>query len=620
MKKIYWLIISLFVFIPLNVEAYGIEKYFIKTNIRFNGDIHVKELFLLNGEFNGFERTINYKNSLLNPFDNTLYSFEGSDIYNGSNVELIAIKDIPYDGNITFEDIDKEGTLYQYNPSAQLGQSGYYTTSSEVNGEAYRIYNYSSGEGKIFYIEYIIKDAVVLHNDYAELYLNIFSDELNESIGYLEARINLPSESEFLRTWAHGPLRGEIDPVNSNSVILKISQVNANTPIDYRIVFDKDLVNPTKVSNVSAWDKILEVETKRADEANLKREQLRNEQFIATMIQVIWIVGFVYVLVYTYKKYDKELPSRLNTKYYRDFPATYGPEVVSFLFDKKIETKDLSASLLNLIAKKAVSYQEIDNKQFELIYSNKEIVLSSSEKILVEWFFNDIGGDGKVTVKDINNAAKKYESFYKKYNTWKQSVKKETDQELFFETSTKGRVLGILYSLSAMLVLLVSNPYYNVSMVLSVIIIVMFVVGMVYYLTFFKRTAKGNEHYSMWNGLKNFIKDFGQFSHRDLPHVELWEKYLVYAMSFGLAAKLAKTMAIKFKEMGSTVGTYDLYYINRMMLINNSINTSVNNAMVNAASARAADAASRSSSGGGFGGGFSGGGGFGGGGGGGGRF
>lgn len=619
MKKIYWLIISLFVFIPLNVEAYGIEKYFIETDIQTNGDIHVKETFLLNGEFNGFERIINYKNSLTMPFDNTLSSFEGSDIYNGDSIELVAIKNIPYDDTIEFDNINSEGETYTYNPNAYNGQSGYYTISSTDNGEVYRIYNYSDGIGRVFYLEYIVKNAVVLHNDYAEIYYNIFGDELIESIGYLEARINLPGESEFLRTWAHGPLRGEIDPVNSNSVLLKISEVNANTPIDYRIVFDKDLVNTTKVSNVDAWDKILEVETKRADSANLEREKLRNERTLSIVIQSIWIIGFVYVLIYTYKKYDKELPSRLNTKYYRDFPASYGPEIVSFLFDKRIETKDLSASLLNLIAKKAVTYQEIDKKEFSLTYSNKEIPLSASEATLVEWFFNDIGKDGSVTVKDINAAAKKYDSFYKKYNAWKQSVKKETDQELFFETSTKGRVLGILYSISAILVLMLTNPYI-VSMVLSVVIIIMFIGGIIYYVTFFKRTPKGNEHYNMWIGLKNFIKDFGQFSHRDLPHVELWEKYLVYAMSFGLASKLAKTMAIKFKEMGNTVGTYDLYYINRMMLINNSINTSVNNAMVNAASARAADAASRSSSGGGFGGGFSGGGGFGGGGGGGGRF
>ena len=135
-----------------------------------------------------------------------------------------------------------------------------------------------------------------------------------------------------------------------------------------------------------------------------------------------------------------------------------------------------------------------------------------------------------------------------------------------------------------------------------------------------KRTKKGHEEYEKWKGLENFLKDFGKFKERDLPHIELWEKYLVYAMAFGIADRLAKTMQVKFKELKeqSRINTFDLYYINNFSNLNNQLNRNVSGAVRSAMNTKAAQ--SRSSSGSGFGGGFSGGGGFGGGGGGGGRF
>ena len=158
---------------------------------------------------------------------------------------------------------------------------------------------------------------------------------------------------------------------------------------------------------------ILEVEQERADTANKERADLQTTNNILLGIQTTWIVGFILLIYHTYKKHDKELPSIMNTRYYRDFPASYGPEIVSYLFDKKIENKDLSASLLNLINKKVIKYEEIDKKKFMFIYDKKDIAVSSSETIILDWFFNDIGKDSKITIDDINKDAKTYDSILK---------------------------------------------------------------------------------------------------------------------------------------------------------------------------------------------------------------
>ena len=102
---------------------------------------------------------------------------------------------------------------------------------------------------------------------------------------------------------------------------------------------------------------------------------------------------------------------------------------------------------------------------------------------------------------------------------------------------------------------------------------------------------------------------------------------MVYAVTLGVASKLAKTMKIKIEEFQANGNVYEpsvleqLYYMNRITTFNNVMASSINSAITSAYTEKSrVEASSSSSSGGGFGGGFSGGGGFGGGGGGGGRF
>jgi uncharacterized membrane protein len=140
----------------------------------------------------------------------------------------------------------------------------------------------------------------------------------------------------------------------------------------------------------------------------------------------------------------------------------------------------------------------------------------------------------------------------------------------------------------------------------------------IYCLIFKKRSVYGNEQYVRLKALKKFLNDFGEFSIKELPEINLWERYMVYATVFGIANKVAKTMNVKIKELetsGTYIDTYNPYYFHCHLA--DTINTSVASAVTSAQRTASELASSSSSSGSGFGGGFSSGGGFGGGGGGG---
>ena len=162
------------------------------------------------------------------PFDCTIDSFYGSNIYNGDSIEIVTVTSLNTIDDSIFEEYYSS---FDQVSSAYNGDFGVYTEYCTSSSCTIRIYNPSTLSNNVFYVEYIVHNVVVMHNDYAEIYYNIFDDSLNESINYLEAKITLPGVAPSLRVWAHGPLRGEIDPY-SNYALLKIEGVNANTPID----------------------------------------------------------------------------------------------------------------------------------------------------------------------------------------------------------------------------------------------------------------------------------------------------------------------------------------------------------------------------------------------------
>ena len=116
-----------------------------------------------------------------------------------------------------------------------------------------------------------------------------------------------------------------------------------------------------------------------------------------------------------------------------------------------------------------------------------------------------------------------------------------------------------------------------------------------YLKTIKRRSESGNEDYVRWNAFKNFLLDFGSFNDYTMPLISIWEHYMVYAISFGIADKVEEQMRLYFKSMGEDKG-YDMYTSNSYIMrsrcyiyVNHSCHSSTqvaNNTIAQARSAR----------------------------------
>lgn len=623
-KKIIRFFVFVFiVFAWINVQAKdSIKNYYIEMVVLNNGDVLVKELFDLEGKYNGYEREIDFVNI-----------FGSNPMHNPRGIEVLKVKGIETSNN--YNDLFKDGEQFNLVKEYEANKEDYgkYTLFETSTGVNLMIYN-PSVKKRAFYVEYILKDVAIVHNDIAEIAWNVFSYKQREFIKNLELFVHITDNKDELRVWGHGPLNGEVDIVGNQKLKYTITNLEPYNPIDIRFVFDKKVVfNSNKKSNLQALDNILKEEQKLADEANEIREEAKKEmaqlqklKVISEVIRTFWFLGLLPLLYFTYNKYDKEYEGMLKTKYFRDLPNDYKPPIVNYLMKRKIETKELSATILNLIADKKIKYEE-KNKEFVLIneMSEEEIKnLTKYESAALKLVFNY---KKETTLKDVNKRARSdYNNFLREWTTFKNSALEEAKKQSLYKDNFKIKSLMIGYIILGLglFIFIPGHSFSGYSLFFNIIYILILIISFIYIITFTKRTKEGNELYLKWNGLKNFLNDFGKFEARDLPHIELWEKYLVYAVVFGSAKKLSKTMKIKFKELPETTYTtgdfiFDIYYFNSLSRLNSVLASNVQGAVRNALSTKTISE-TRSSSGGGYGGGFSGGGGSFGGGGGGGRF
>lgn len=270
-KNTFKFIYILLLLLPATIHAYGIENYYINATLEEDGDLRVQEYFNLEGEYNGFEKKINYENPDAYPFHPELDYYGGSDLHNGTDIIINEIRAVSVNPNFDFSKIS--GEKFIKTSSAEKGDYGVYTTTKNWSGYSYLIY-LPSKKNKAFYIDYTIKNIAILHNDVGELGWNIFNSSFSESIGYLQIKVHFPNNQNEFKVWAHGPLNGLVAKEGTTTLIATIEGLSAHRAIDIRATFDQSVISQSpKKSNVIALQKILNYEENKANQANYEREQ-----------------------------------------------------------------------------------------------------------------------------------------------------------------------------------------------------------------------------------------------------------------------------------------------------------------------------------------------------------
>ncbi|MEW8956017.1 DUF2207 domain-containing protein [Clostridium sp.] len=604
MKRKNTLIISLILlficFIP-GVWAYGdskdykVSQYNMSIDIKENGDAYVEEdiTYDFKGDFNGVLRNID------------------RDRTDGVN----NIKIFVGDREIKDYETKEEGSVLQL-----------------------KIYEKSKSEQKTFTYRYVLKNVAEKYNDIATFNRKVIDKGWDVPLENININITIPegAAKEDLKVFAHGPLNGASSIIDNRTFNFTVPFVNKGEVVETFILFPKDLIKySTRTYNEDKLNEFLEMEKGFAEEANKLRERerariereekLKNTRNKLSPLFFSGIAAGVLILLYMFKRFGGELEPEFKGEYYRDLPGDYTPAVMSYLVhDRSTNPEDIMATLMDLVRKKKIKIVKIDEEdkkgkikskyKIEKIESANLDRLYPHERFIIKWFIDHLGDGESIILDNIKKKVKKKsaaERFNRDYDTFKNLVKEAGESKNFFE---RNRVTGsgIFYALGVLitiafgiLAIILKSIVSGIAAILGIIIILS-IAGLS---NAKKKSRYGVEEDAKWRAFKKFLRHFSNMDKADIPSIVIWEHYLVYAISLGVAEEVIEKLPKIFREeefndpsltyMGYHNNFYTYYMISSMISDTTDI--------VDKAIDSAAVATSQDSSSSGFGGGFSGG-------------
>lgn len=539
MKKLFILFLFFF-FIPIVNADYQVTDYKIDMTVLENGDIEVIEVFKMEGEYNGFERIINYKNNYIGYKGKKLASVDGN-LYNISSVQLNEVRAINYDDKLTLEELKENGDLFKKVDLATKGEHGVYTITKDENSEIFKIYN-PSKMNKDFYLSYTLKNVVINHNDVSEFALFLFN-QIEEEIKSLEITIHVPNNLELLKGYVHKD--GTIKIIDEETLQINVKDLKLNDNLDIRVVFDNNIVKANKVTTENVLEKIEDLEEKFEEEINIplddeyikvqeeayqlvtKVEQTYNRtdyenaviainklkekdelkidllirlmnvepkierketitKVILSSILLIWSIGIIIIIYQLYKKNSKNINNKLELI------------DIGYIMRRKITNNDFAALLLSLNANKKITITKT-NGTYKLKQNTKDLSIIEQKLIKLIFEENEETTFTKIQKRAINN----YDNFINNYSNLLNTTMNEINKKHYYENLFLIKIIGIFYSILGIIMsifLIGKDTYFS-----SYITLFIAVITLIFLVLFYKRTPDGLKKYQELKILKNNI-------------------------------------------------------------------------------------------------------------------
>ena len=164
MKTILLFILLLF---PFSVEAKTeVNEHLIDAEIEIAGALRVKEIIVVSGNQESFSRTLNYKN-VKEDWDGKTIDLNDLSMYNGYSLENIKVSAFPYEKGI---DLNYETEDFLEELNVKKKKKNYYIKTDNDLGTNIEIFYENKKSNKtVYYIEYLVSNVMVMHNDITEL-------------------------------------------------------------------------------------------------------------------------------------------------------------------------------------------------------------------------------------------------------------------------------------------------------------------------------------------------------------------------------------------------------------------------------------------------------------------
>lgn len=476
-----------------------------------------------------------------------------------------------------------EGGAFQQVGSAQKGDSGVYTVSTESdNGEDalnLKVFTpHDDGDSTTITVSYVVTGAVMNWSDTAELYWKFVGDGWSESSRDVTATIAFPADSlsaasatkgKNFRAWGHGPLTGDVAlDAAAPSVTYTIPRVRSGEYAEARIVFPSAWVPGLSASTDKRLPTILKEEKQWAEEANARREQAR--VVAGVMAAVLIAASAVLLAVVAVLKITRgRSPKPVFTEtYFRDVPSDAHPAVIAAFMERqgKVPDRAFVASLMKLTDDRVITMEkntaarrgflglEVADKDYFLTVSAEAMktVPDKIDKAVLSLYFAgaqaDAQGVKSRSFQDLHDYASDHtESYSKRYDSFKTKVEADIERRNLIASKGTGAMVATCVVAGLIMIFgifqLIFTDLNDINFIAFCVSMLLLCIAVVIGCTFRRLTQEGVELKNKCCALKKWLEDFTRLGEAAPSDLILWNKLMVMAVALGVSKETLRQLA-----------------------------------------------------------------------------
>ena len=478
-----------------------------------------------------------------------------------------------------------------------------------------------SNETVDFVFKYRMNGLVTNYLDTAEINREIVGKNINENLD-VTADIVLPGSvdnKEDLRAWLFGDPQGNIalNQQGRNSTIhIEVSNNSANQFVEVNALFPTSLTpNNRRVIEKKQKDALIERNDNQVKQDKRAYQLSKTFDWSKAMLGILLGPLVTLGLIYYYFKERKRLnpnPKHVPDHVY-ELPEEIAPAIMAAAYlDRPINADDFSATILDLVRRKYIELTEVELERRSGMFhrgSDRTITvrklkdfgpnseLQQHEVYVMHYLFGE--NRTQVSLSDIELEIQKKGYYAKEQNRWWTRFNNFAfvmGQQHMAESSQSRmncRQWSIFSALIAFLVVpsifafIVPDSLINehsgfimiavgLNMLLNIIMALIIKIKPII-------SEKEDYHRKSWKSFARMLDDVGQMDMREVGSLQLWDKFLVYAVSLGVADKVIESMSQTYgmQEMEEQLSLPRAFYHNPY-LINHALRGSLNSSIVSA--------------------------------------
>ncbi len=517
----------------------------------------------------------------------------------GGDAEVEEVRTFRFSGSFSWAKL-KRSTRGQYGRygieylgvwDADTGEPLRYSQTAEGEYAVLRWEYQARDTTRRFRLRYHIRNAVQRYTDVAQFYWKAIEDE-HAPLEAVQITILPPSPSpKLFKVFVHSkaaPGRLQIEPDFSRARIEQ-KDIPTDSYVEVRAMLDPATFPQARLQAENRYEAFLE-EERRFAEREL-REARRRERIarivgwwidIEIPIALALSVGLVGYLVRTYRRYGRE-PALPEIEYEREPPRDLPPAVVPAILtqSKAYPSEVIKGFSATVLEAARLGYLNIEETQTEgllgtglfrgterryvLTPEGKSALMGEAvqpavrngrpletfEREALRILFFEAGDGEAVTESELRQWAEKTvgskTQMLRFIEEWGKELRRWFERRYFRLGDPESEIAKRRY-LTYLAILGGGGSVLTFPVSLFTLFPVSVVVGIIAAVSLSRRSPEAAREYQRWDAFKRFMTDFSAMREAGPELLPLWERYLVYAVSLGVAQKLIHNLALLAKE------------------------------------------------------------------------